>query len=608
MATASETRSVTDRTIHRQVNKYDIANYIYFNYSNWRSGGGADYGFGVTQATLSSRTEQVIQEQDNNFKALTGMTCDEFMEQISGDANILQAFNQIFTGGEAILGEGFTSDNFSAAKKANAAAANDIINANSVSLNFLGVEPSLVKSLTRFLKASGDLATNLYTVIGMTQNAQTVDAINQLFSSSVSLKANADATLFYQAMKGTLRELKSNTGLAQVGSENYDSALARYFSTTLNSSIQKVSENVTSAITKLTAILDKMDARQPITNEEVTAAYRGLQSTLGINSELIGTMETRVVGEYFAQSGQTKSDELAKALGNAVASGTSVSHGTDTSTNRILLDGVVLTGSGNVDIRSILGINKTADTTATYTDGTTISFSQKRYNPYTAYSIHLTSRSLIRLLAYLEDGDPGLANFCNTEMFFNGMYYAFGGISYSQKTYSKKAKRNPGGAYNRKVAITRNQVDADHNEIITNFALRLYLDYFSTMNQAFFNINGEIIPAPIYARIASQNIISSFGGAGQGNFSISKSLSFGGAAYTVSGDGLKSSNLGDRLRAIVTKRDITQKKNSVETRGQAAERNSDSKRAILSTQVSLKMPYITVDQYREALSTGGLSK
>ena len=79
--------------------RYGIANYIYFNYNNWRTSDISSFsGLGTTEATLKASIAQKIQEEDAYFEKAYGMSYEDYTKQIVKSINLITAFQDIITG------------------------------------------------------------------------------------------------------------------------------------------------------------------------------------------------------------------------------------------------------------------------------------------------------------------------------------------------------------------------------------------------------------------------------------------------------------------------------------------------------------------------------
>lgn len=577
--------------------RYGIANYIYFNYNNWRTSDISSFsGLGTTEATLKASIAQKIQEEDAYFEKAYGMSYEDYTKQIVKSINLITAFQDIITGAQQKLRTdaghaSFTVNRISEARE-EISSSSDLLS-QILSISGLGLDE---QTLMNFFKTSGDLGLDIYTIHQMMQTKTAVEQLNSLMSGETSIKVNPRAAILKDALERVVKDLSSSYSFAQIGTSNFNSDIAKTIEKEFGAAATSKSSVVENSISKFSDILTKIDQNQEITKDEITSAMTELQSALGVKAEVLQALEEKFTTGYGEAAMTVVNNKLVNytinKLANIKLTGT---QGVTSNVGEKItasLDGkAVLSTSGNVTLENLLGNNKTADVTVTIGNQVINKMSGKRLNPFTPYKITITERRLVRLLAYLQVADPTLSTLVNSEVFFNALYFAYGQRSYSSNIRkSGKGKGNFVAVQGSAGELNHDRIDREHGGIISNFALRIFLDSISTMQQTSFNINGMIIPGPLFIRLVTSNLIKKYNSS-TGNSSIFNSVQFNSSSFT-----------GAFNKAIFSNQDIITSNGTHDDYIQRASlRNTLAKEIILNQPIRVNTPFISFEDYRKAL-------
>jgi hypothetical protein len=570
------------------LNKFRIGSYIYFNYYNWQAATAVQtFDDNLNIGNIKSYCEQIILEETARFKAVTGIDYKDFISGLKENAELINNFNILFTGGvvsKEDVGEN-PSGNYDKIRRASADIANLLHNGQALS-------PEELQLIEAFLENMGEVSANQYFLIQQMKSPKSVKALNNLSNGSYQIKINSDEYFIQMALSELYKQLNSPTSFAQMGGEKFDNiAIDKIIKQTNFIATKKMQDNIQKNVDSLGIVLQKIKNHEKISPAEISKPLSELQLAYGAQTELVGALEQKIVekiGEKTSNfAGATISRESLDTIFLKIKN-------TGTKSIRLTEAYDPKTGSINKAKLSDLAVNKTADITVTMREGQKISVSQKRYNPMSSYGLHITSRTLSNLLGYASSVDPSLINQLNNPMLLNALYFAYGKKSYDYSRNSdgklifplKIVSTNPGG-------LGRPRIDKDNNLILSKFALRLLTGSLSSINAALIEVNGELIPTPAYMELVLKNVQKTFG-AGDDS-TIFKDVQF------------NVNNFTTELSPVIKNAKKKPDKNepfSESNKRYAIERNTAAKEIIGDHRVTIQTPFVTMEQYKSLLTSG----
>lgn len=567
-------------------NKYRISSYIYFNYYNWMSSGAIQtFDTNLTAGNIKAYCDQVLAQEKQKFAGLVGMKYDDFMNGLAENAKLIQNFNVLFTGG--ITSKDTLPKNSSGMYSSIKTSSEDIVNFLHNGKSLTPEEQTLIFS---FLENFGDISANQYYLIQKMKEKGTVEILNNLCNGSYRIDVNSDEYFLKIALSDLYEQLNSSTSFAQIGGSKFNNeAVEKILKQTQFVATKQMQENIQKNVDSLGLVLNKIKNHQKISPEEISGPLSKLQSAYGAQSESVGAIEQKIVMSIGEKIGQEAGKAAAKESLSKMFSGI-----TNTGTKQRQITAILDSKIGTLDGEKLANvvINKTADITVKMKNGKEIAISQKRYNPITSYSLHITSRSLSNLLNYAATVDPVLINQLENPMLLNALYFAYG-----KKSYDYSRDSNGSLIYPLKIVSTspgnlgRVKIDQENNLLLSKFALRLLIGTLSSVNQALLEVNGLLIPMPAYLELVFKNIIATFG-------SGEDSTIFRDVQFNVS-------NFSKELSGAILperKRPGKHEKFNEANEEHAIKRNQSAKQAIQNHMITVRTPFITVEQYRSLLS------
>lgn len=588
---------------------YGIDKYIYLCYNYFRQNSALERPFDANFTTAQGYINKVIAEEEALFKEKVGLSVDEFMKVISEQKKEIEDFNLLFNGlsaGGVIFSDNVTSDSYS--DRVGEAAASVVTFA-------MGSARQGRKEITNFIKQLGQYNALDFGLLEILNKGSLEDSsvkgvtetLNLLFNNKMKVSINTSsgevqAYLFYEMLQ-QFEDVVFNKILKEGANEKALSVLKNRYDFSLTN-FSKDGKEMEKCLNAIDSVLERFKQyqsgtsklRQAITQSDVKSLIHALTSIrrlMGANEEILTTLRAEGLAKIAAKMAEDQGMKINASMKKAMR---------PKNTGRTRKKGALeISVTANDDFAKSIDeslatvftdrtYNKTADVTLTFPGGTSpVAISTKRYNITRAWSMTVSQRNYLQTLAFLREADPTIEELGTSQAMLNAFYFGYGQLSYMPDFEERVFKQYPRN-------LTRGTIDADHLKAITNLNLRMLVSFLSVNKQAFFDINGFFIPAPLYMRYALQKALKEEYQDGT-NLSALNSVMVEMSAFQSS------------IRRILDSAPILEIENgaipwSDFVRPRAYMRNTYTRSLIFSTKVRIQPRMLTMETYKAALGYG----
>lgn len=561
---------------------FDIVNYVHLSYAgaledSRLQGGGKD-------STIRNTMNRNYKKMEEEFKSALGISSKEFMEASQKYSEAITAISQMFRCSTIEEMKQFISED---------------------KIAQLNLGKSAAESLLASAKTSGyaEILGQLYAENGDANINKKIEEIANSFSGInlyeenlkyLTSKGGSSANKKKQAMLMALLEKAMES--ANVARGNTDTIFSSNF-TWQDSSFDIINNNL-------------QDFKNSM-NKGIPPKIGELETIIGNSRKILNTnIKGASVGEY-------SSGILAKKIITPILQGITdainieIQHtGTKSSVKNIIEIPIAQISSKKTvinlkdpinavakGIHSFTAKDKKADITISYNntngDSKDIKISTKRYKT-SAYAVNLSERMTIgQALAFSMNGATAVKNFTgnnkNSAQFYNALNFYLLGSSYNVEKRGKIAEvfKETGGGY------SVNQIDATFGGVLSKFLLEILAGVLEPKTSTFMDINGMIIPTPIYYKFMMNKFLSQ-----QIKNNVSSYISFNAQAFRNNTESaiLDPKNTG--AEKVYTARPNAKWKTGYAYDIAALKRNLIVKQNILNHTISIRGDFLSLSDYR----------
>lgn len=566
----------------RKKTNFDIVNYVHLSYagaledSRLQSGG--------KDSTIRNTMNKNYKKMEEEFKSALGVGSKEFMEASQKYSEAITAISQMFRCSTIEEMKQFISED---------------------KIAQLNLGKSAAESLLASAKTSGyaEILGQLYSEKGDANINKKIEEIANSFSGInlyeenlkyLTSKGGSSTNKKKQAMLMALLEKAMES--ANVARGNTDTIFSSNF-TWQDSSFDIINNN-------LQDFKNSMNKGIPPKIGELETIIKNSRNILNTN------IKGASVGEY-------SSGILAKKIITPILQGVTdainveIQHtGTKSSVKNIIEIPIAQISSKKTiinlkdpinavakGIHSFTAKDKKADITISYNntngDSKDIKISTKRYKT-SAYAVNLSERMTIgQALAFSMNGATAVKNFTgnskNSAQFYNALNFYLLGSSYNVEKRGKIAEvfKETGGGY------SVNQIDATFGGVLSKFLLEILAGVLEPKTSTFMDINGMIIPTPIYYKFMMNKFLSQ-----QIKNNVSSYIGFNAQAFRNSTESaiLDPKNTG--AEKVYTIRPNAKWKTGYAYDVAALKRNLIVKQNILNHIISIRGDFLSLSDYR----------
>lgn len=566
----------------RKKTNFDIVNYVHLSYA----GALEDNGLrgGGSKTTLEAKLKRNSDNIETQFQSAVGMSSEDFLKSAEKYGDLLTTFIEMFNSDTIEKIEELSSEE-TKLKLGNGKEAARMIQAAKVSgySNILGQlltkkdEKGIESYINTILKSFSGI--NLYEEFlkGMSseggqsldskKRAMSLSLIKLIFDNATTLKKeSSDDTLF--------------SGTFQWQEPSYDA---------INAKLEKISSSMQKGIPIRPSEIDEIikDCRS-IINTKIKGATVGEYSSGIIGKKIISPILEKVHGEINEEILHTGTKERAENEINIPIAQLSIKK------NIInLKDPKNAVAKG---IQNFITKDKKADITIKYDNKNlerkNITISTKRYGTAAKFINIADNISIGKALAFMSlEGTSSSDYFGNGRrgaQFYNALNFYLLKSDFNKKDgkISEVFKESSPGW-----SITA--IDAAFGGILTKFLLDVLANNIKPESSAFMDINGEIIPTPIYYKYMMKRLLSD-----QVKNNVSSFIEFNRGAYIKNTESkILDSNITGALKK--PKQINGQWRSGYRYDMAALKRNLIVKQNILTHQITIKGNLISLADYKQ---------